>query len=64
MPSVGVSDSVSFRAPAGGQKSIWIHTVSVGESIAAAPLVRKLMASCPDHQIVVTTMTPNRVRAG
>ncbi len=40
------------------RKSIWIHTVSVGESIAAAPLVRKLMASCPDHHIVVTTMTP------
>ncbi|MCL6272136.1 lipid IV(A) 3-deoxy-D-manno-octulosonic acid transferase [Sansalvadorimonas sp. 2012CJ34-2] len=47
-----------FTGPSDSQKSIWVHTVSVGESIAAAPLVRKLMEACPDHRIVVTTMTP------
>ncbi len=38
-------------------KTIWVHTVSVGESIAAAPLVRKLLAAQPDATILVTTMT-------
>ena len=37
---------------------IWLHAVSVGESMAAAPLVSALQAEMPDLQFVVTTMTP------
>ena len=37
---------------------IWLHAVSVGESMAAAPLVAALRAERPDLQFVVTTMTP------
>ena len=37
---------------------IWLHAVSVGESMAAAPLVSALRAEMPDLQFVVTTMTP------
>ena len=47
-----------FSPPQGNQKSIWVHSVSVGESIAAAPLVRKLLTTFPDHRVAVTTMTP------
>ncbi|BBT19121.1 lipopolysaccharide core biosynthesis protein WaaP [Metapseudomonas otitidis] len=37
---------------------IWVHAVSVGESIAAAPMVRELMARHPDLPITLTCMTP------
>ena len=39
-------------------ESIWIHSVSMGESIAIAPLVKKLALSYPHITFVVTTMTP------
>ncbi len=37
---------------------IWLHAVSVGESLAAMPLIKKLQQQYPDHQMVVTTTTP------
>ncbi|WP_018954088.1 lipid IV(A) 3-deoxy-D-manno-octulosonic acid transferase [Thioalkalivibrio sulfidiphilus] len=37
---------------------LWVHAVSVGEVVAAVPLVRALMARFPDHRILVTTTTP------
>lgn len=37
---------------------IWVHAVSVGESIAAAPMIRELMAQYPHLPITVTCMTP------
>lgn len=36
---------------------VWLHAVSVGEVIAAAPLIRSIMEAYPDRQILVTTMT-------
>ena len=41
-----------------GQQRLWLHTASVGETIAAKPLVDALLHTYPQHQIVVTTMTP------
>ncbi|KFE51635.1 lipid IV(A) 3-deoxy-D-manno-octulosonic acid transferase [Pseudomonas syringae] len=37
---------------------IWVHAVSVGESIAAAPMIRALLARYPQLPITVTCMTP------
>ncbi len=37
---------------------IWIHAVSVGETIAAKPLIEALIEQYPDNQILVTTTTP------
>lgn len=37
---------------------IWLHAVSVGETRAAAPLVRALMQHYPRRRILITTMTP------
>ncbi|MEX0963167.1 MAG: lipid IV(A) 3-deoxy-D-manno-octulosonic acid transferase [Pseudohongiellaceae bacterium] len=46
--------------------TVWIHAVSVGETVAAAPLVTEMRNLYPDARIVVTTMTPtgsDRVRS-
>lgn len=47
------------------KKVIWLHTVSVGEFLAALPLIRRLLAD-EQIQLVITTTTPTgseRVRA-
>jgi 3-deoxy-D-manno-octulosonic-acid transferase len=37
---------------------VWFHTVSAGETIAAAPLIGTLTEEFPDLEFLVTTMTP------
>ncbi|MCG9700534.1 lipid IV(A) 3-deoxy-D-manno-octulosonic acid transferase [Vibrio natriegens] len=39
------------------QRPIWIHAVSLGESIAAAPLIKALKQQNPEQTILVTTTT-------
>lgn len=44
---------------------IWVHAVSVGETLAAVPLVNYLLRTYPHRRVLVTTMTPtgsDRVR--
>lgn len=63
----------SFRAPAYRQhwgqrlgfapkladrKTIWLHAVSVGETLAAVPLIRVLQEKYPNCRLMVTCMTP------
>lgn len=36
---------------------VWVHTVSVGETIAALPLIKALQARYPEKPFLVTTMT-------
>lgn len=38
--------------------AIWIHAVSVGEAVLAAPLIRALHQRYPTFSLVVTTTTP------
>lgn len=40
------------------QKLIWVHAVSVGEAEACRPLIQGLQERYPEHQILITTMTP------
>ncbi|MCP3679250.1 MAG: 3-deoxy-D-manno-octulosonic acid transferase [Gammaproteobacteria bacterium] len=44
--------------PAGCRQPIWIHAVSVGEVVAATPIVVALRHDYPDVAIIMTTMTP------
>src|SRR5512133_259942 len=41
----------------GGRPLIWLHAVSVGESIAARPLLKALRARYPGHAILVSNTT-------
>lgn len=46
-----------------GTPVIWVHSVSVGEVLAAAPLIEQIRTAFPSHQLVLstTTVTGHRV---
>lgn len=44
--------------PKQAKQGIWFHTVSVGEFIAAVPVIKAVMQRYPDLPIVITTTTP------
>ncbi len=44
--------------PPGRTGGIWIHAVSVGETQAAAPLIRALLDRYPELPLAITTTTP------
>ena len=45
------------RASRSGER-VWIHAVSVGETLAMAPLLERLLAVRPDLTVLVTSTTP------
>lgn len=38
--------------------AVWVHAVSVGEALAAAPMVRELVTTHGERRVLVTTTTP------
>lgn len=40
-----------------GRDTIWVHAVSVGETMAARPLLKALKSRYPNHLIVLSTVT-------
>ena len=53
-----IAERFAISLPELKQGGIWLHAVSVGESIAAAPVVKALQQLYPDLPITVTCMTP------
>ena len=53
-----IGERFALTLPKFKQGGIWLHAVSVGESIAAAPVVKALQEQYPDLPITMTCMTP------
>lgn len=54
----GIYDQTSSGTPEHQTKTIWVHAVSAGETRAAEPLIRALLARYPQHHLLLTHMTP------
>jgi len=46
------------NVPSRDDQPLWIHSVSVGETVAIAPLVKLLLERQPNLPVLMTTMTP------
>ena len=53
-----IGERFALNLPVMQPGGIWVHAVSVGESIAAAPMIRELLKRYPQLPITVTCMTP------
>jgi len=53
-----IAERFGFYAAHSDKPVIWLHTVSVGETRAAASLVKRLRENYPDHQLLLTHTTP------
>jgi len=61
-----IGERVGFVQRDSDKPVIWVHAVSVGETIAAQPLIEGLISQYSNHRILVTTTTPtgsDRVKA-
>jgi len=54
----GWRDKLGFVPDRPEAPRIWIHAVSVGEAVAASVLAGGLREEFPDHEVVVSTVTP------
>ncbi|NHH99075.1 lipid IV(A) 3-deoxy-D-manno-octulosonic acid transferase [Oceanimonas sp. MB9] len=50
-------EHLGLVAPVNGERPVWLHAVSVGEVVAATPLIKALKAAHPELPVLVTTTT-------
>ncbi|BBJ00665.1 3-deoxy-D-manno-octulosonic acid transferase [Ferrigenium kumadai] len=53
-----IGERFGFYSRPSGKPVIWLHTVSVGETRAAATLIKRLREKYPDYQLLLTHITP------
>ena len=53
-----IRERFGYVAPELNAADVWIHAVSVGEVIAAAPLIESLISAYPQKQLLITSTTP------
>ena len=53
-----IGERFGYVTPAPGGVAVWLHAVSVGESLAAQPLIEALLREHGDGRVWVTTTTP------
>jgi 3-deoxy-D-manno-octulosonic-acid transferase len=53
-----IGERFGFYSQHAERPVIWLHTVSLGETRAAATLVKRLQVDYPNHQILLTHTTP------
>jgi 3-deoxy-D-manno-octulosonic-acid transferase len=61
-----ILERFGFFSPPSKKGGLWLHAVSVGESVAAIPIIREFQRNFPEQSITITTTTPTgseRVRA-
>jgi len=58
-----IPERFGFFGDSASMPVIWLHAVSLGETRAAVPLVKRIAAEYPHHQILISHMTPTGRRA-
>ncbi len=53
-----IPERLGFVSQDSQRPVIWLHAVSVGETIAARPLIESILKDYPDYRLLVTTTTP------
>lgn len=53
-----LAERYGFYRQDASRQLIWLHTVSVGETRAAEPVIKALLEAYPDHTLLLTHMTP------
>lgn len=53
-----ITERFALALPRMASGGIWVHAVSVGEVIAAVPMIKALQARYPQYPLLLTCMTP------
>lgn len=56
--------TVSYPAPRQGRPRLWLHAVSLGETLASRGLIETFLAEFPEADLLLTCMTPTGRDAG
>jgi 3-deoxy-D-manno-octulosonic-acid transferase len=59
-----LSTQLRQAVEAGGPGAVWIHAVSVGETLAVAPLIEEFQRNYPGRKIFLSQVTPAGRKAG